>query len=96
MEMEIILGKKRKPDIAKIIGLEVLAIRSNKRDKGYPLEPDFIVFNDGITFIELEEQDGYAYHDCAQSARHIRITQNKERWEALMDNTNYIDCENDI
>ncbi len=66
-----------------IIGLKVIAIKGNKynynnhhRVNTY-VEPIFILFDDGETYIELEEQDYYTYHDCSRSARHIRVFKNK-------------------
>lgn len=57
--------------------------------KGYPpykkneeyIKPAFFLFDDGETILELDEQDGYTYHDCAQSARLLYVYQDKEKWE---------------
>lgn len=71
--------------IKKLIGKRILSI------KGYPntdkrikkVEPSFILFDDGETYIEFIEQDYYTYHDCNISARTINIRSNKVSWNSL-------------
>ena len=68
-----------------IIGKKVLTIRSFRTDmrvKRY-LKPEYILFDDGETYIELEDQDYYAHHDCATSAKHINVYGHKEKWEKI-------------
>ena len=75
----------------KIIGLKVLAIKSySTKDKK---EPNIILFNDGKTFIKLDEQNYYDYHDCASYARVIEIMQDKGYWENY---NKYDDANQDI
>ena len=71
---------KRIPEINKIIGLKVVAIKGYK---GRSVEPVFILFSDKQTYIKLVEQDVYTYHDCANWARIIEITQDEEFWNRL-------------
>ena len=42
------------------------------------------MFDDGETYIELEEQDYYSYHDCSSSARHINIFKDKLSYDYFM------------
>ena len=69
--------------MSEIIGLKVVAIKGfssgNKK-----IEPQFILFSDGKTYIEFSEQDEYAYHDCSLSARHISIIQNERQFVEIM------------
>jgi hypothetical protein len=86
-------------DIAKIIGLKVVAIKGMRTDmrrkKGF--SPDFILFDDGQTYIELDDQDYYAYHDCDACAKTIQVWQNADRWKAMMeDEKHYPDADKDI
>jgi hypothetical protein len=39
-----------------------------------------ILFDDGKTFIHLEEQD-VSFHDCSPSARNMYVTQNEKDWQ---------------
>jgi hypothetical protein len=49
-------------------------------------DAEIILLNDGKTYIILEEQDYYSYHDCSTSARHLRIYQNEEGWNNYLKN----------
>jgi hypothetical protein len=77
-------------ELKEIIGKKVVAIKghnskwNDKRVKHPKIEPGFILFDDGETYIELEEQDYYSYHDCSFSARTLIVWQNKERWNKMM------------
>lgn len=70
-----------------IIGLKVHRIVGNvvgsKRVKNPRIEPNYILFDDGETYIDLEEQDYFTYHDCSSSARIINTYKNKLYWENL-------------
>jgi hypothetical protein len=76
--------------ITEIINKKIVAIRGHKlkwddkRIKNPKVEPNFIMFDDGETYIELEEQDYYSFHDCSTSARELRLCKNKERWDKIM------------
>lgn len=82
-------------NILDIIGLKVVAIKgypnSNKRIK--KVNADYLLFDDGKTFLEFEEQDYYTYHDCSSLARHINIYQDVSRWAqiALYPDANHCD-----
>lgn len=71
-----------------IIGLKVLTIRSFCTDRRIKrnLEPVYILFDDGETYIELSEQDYYAYHDCSSAARHVYVYKDKIAWKQMFDN----------
>lgn len=76
-----------------IIGLKIVAVKAFQTDKRKKiLEPEFILFSDKKTFIELEEQDYYTYHDCSSSARMIKVLENKNRWNEIMNESGYIDA----
>ena len=85
-------------DLDKIIGKKVVAIRGFKnRKKQKCIEPNFILFDDKETFIYLEDQDYYSYHDCSSSAKHINVEQNKEKWNNIAtNNEQYGDANIDI
>ena len=72
----------------RIIGLKVVAIKSfnsnRRRKKGFT--PEYILFDDGKTYIELEEQDYHDYHDCSSMAREIQVFQDAGNWQRMMDN----------
>jgi hypothetical protein len=77
--------------IAKIIGLKVLAIKGDSLIKKYHVnenivEPRYILFDDNETLIELDEQDPYTFHDADSSARNLRIFSDKRFWKAIMEN----------
>lgn len=44
---------------------------------------EFILFDDGETYIEFNEQDPYNYHDFSGSARTIIVNINKHHWEMM-------------
>ena len=75
----------------RLIGLKVVDIRGflNDKRKTKYIEPQYILFSDGQTYIELEEQDYYSYHDCSQSARLINIQVNEERWLQIFNDKIY-------
>jgi len=87
----------RPVNIVKLIGLKIVDIRgwegdpkkdkTPRRDKLY--QPMWILFNDKKTYIELEEQDPYDFHDCSSIARYIRIRQDEERWKNIMDDLSH-------
>lgn len=72
-------------ELDKIIGKRVVAILGTKRRKNQKvIRPSIILFDDGETFIELEQQDYYVYRDFASSARHLRVRVNKREWENVI------------
>jgi hypothetical protein len=68
-----------------LIGLKIVAIKgSNKNEYGgieKNIEPKIVFFDDGETYLSLEEQDYYSYHDCSFSARHLNVYKNKESYD---------------
>lgn len=44
---------------------------------------EYILFDDGETYLELREQDRYDYHDCSPSARHLSVVSHKDLWEMM-------------
>ncbi len=71
-----------------LIGQTIVAIKAfetDRRKKTY-LEPVFILLSDEKTFLRLEEQDYYSYHDCSGSARLIETLVDEKRWKEIMDN----------
>lgn len=72
-------------NILNTLGLTVVAFRghADKRRKSVPV--DYILFSDGETYIELEEQDS-SYHDCDKFARRIIVRKSKELWDIIMSN----------
>jgi hypothetical protein len=86
-------------DIANIIGLKVVAIKSFRTDlrKKRNFSPRYILFNDGKTYIELEDQDPYTYHDFDFGAKNISVMQDARVWGAIMhDEKRYPDADEDI
>lgn len=83
-------------ELGKILGKKVIAIKGFKeRKKQRHIEPTYILFDDGETYIELEEQDYYSYHDYSVSARCIRTYKDKEVWKKLIaHDTEHIDDAN--
>ena len=65
-----------------LVGLVVCAIRWHKGNKDID-QPDFVLFDDGKTFLEFREQDPYDYHDCNSSARLMYIQQDHVMWERI-------------
>jgi len=70
-------------ELKKIIGQTVHSIRGAGGARGTCIDAKFILFNDGKTFIELEDQDYYTYHDCADYAKAIRVDQDEKVWNII-------------
>jgi hypothetical protein len=45
-----------------------------------------MLLDDNETFIELEEQDYYSFHDASTSARQISVRTNKDHWKRIKEN----------
>jgi hypothetical protein len=71
-KMEQIIGKKVKE-------LRGFKKRKNQKDIGIT----FILFDDGETFIDLELQDGFTFHDCDHDARIINIKKDAKLWREI-------------
>jgi len=76
----------------KLIGLKIIACKKYEKNK-YADSPKFIFFNDGKTFIELDDQDYYTYHDCSSSAKEIKIFQDEQTYNNLINSKKLIDFE---
>jgi len=74
---------KNKFEMGILIGKTVLAIKGSKNTRRRVF-PEYILFDDKKTYIQLEEQDYYTYHDCSGSARTPYINQDKEQWKYLL------------
>lgn len=70
-----------------LVGFKILAVRGFRMDmrRKKDFSPQYILFDDGKTYIELETQDFYTYHDCDSSARIIRIMQSDAHWKNIFD-----------
>ena len=82
---DIILGGVNMDDLVELIGKKIVSIRAYRTDlrKTLFLEPRYILFGDKKTILELEEQDGYSYHDCDYSARLLNIREDKKFWKMV-------------
>lgn len=68
-----------------LIGKTIVAVKGFRHDKRVKrVDPQYIMFDDHETFIELEDQDYHAYHDCSASAKQIIVYHDKDRWERIM------------
>ena len=86
-------------DMSKIIGLKVVAIKGHNTDRRVKkcIEPSYILFSDGKTYMELEEQDYYSYHDCSFSARNLCVFEDAGMWERIYTEHNrYPDANTDL
>ena len=83
-----------------LIGKKIVAIRgydkehNDKRykDENKAIDPDFILFDDGETLLELESQSYYDYHDCDGNAQLITIRVDRDRWHDIMTNKCFKDA----
>ena len=69
-------------DLGRIIGKKVVAIKGYKNYGD--IEPSYVLFDDGETYISLEDQDYYTYHDCSTLAKEIEIHTDKGFWNKIM------------
>lgn len=59
---------------------------SGKKYKYKQFKPQYILFDDGKTFMTIEDQDYYTFHDCDVSAKIIGIQQGKKEWSRIYGN----------
>jgi hypothetical protein len=86
-------------EIQKIIGLKVVAIKGVRTDmrRKKHFYQQYILFDDGKTYIELDDQDYYTYHDCDSGAKRISVWQDESVWRRIIANENhYPDADMDI
>lgn len=85
-------------EMGQIIGKSVEKVRGYKGRKNQKyIEPTHILFNDGETFVKLNEQDYYSNHDCAFNARIINVYKDAGEWcKIAYDNDKFGDANMDI
>jgi len=74
-------------DMGKIIGKKVICIkgiRTDMRTSKKRITPEYILFDDGRTYITLEDQDCYTWHDYDNFAKLIEINVNENRWNTII------------
>lgn len=81
----------------KLIGKKIIAFR------GYPNQDSawrfnkpltqlsFILFDDQESYLELQEQDEYDYHDSCHSARLLKLRKDAKIWKEMYDKENGFD-----
>lgn len=82
--------------IKDLIGLTIVAVKGYKILNSKKVPSEFILFSDGETIMDLEEQDYYTYHDCSSYARVITVSKNKERYDSILANANILDANTDL
>ena len=77
-----------------LVGKKVVALRAYPPGgrKRSCADLAFILFDDGETFLELQEQDKYDYHDCNPYARELRLRKDAEQWKKMMDLDWYVEA----
>jgi hypothetical protein len=80
------MAKFKIVNFSEILGKKVVAFRGCKRN---PLSSpqsmlEYILFDDGETFMRLSVQDKCDYHDASASAREIVVGKGAEAWQDLM------------
>lgn len=83
--------KQHESNLNRLIGKKVISIRGirtkiDNRIKNEYIEPRLILFDDGRTFIELEGQDYYSFHDCSASALLIFLREDRQQWRTIINN----------
>jgi hypothetical protein len=68
-----------------LIGLKVVALRGFKSGRREKIVLQWVLFDDGETFLVLEEQCPITYHDCDMSARSVMVTREKTLWKEMLD-----------
>jgi len=85
-------------DWTELIGKKVAALRGfvhrSFRHHGRQIPAkettlDFVLFDDGETFLRLTEQDYHDFHDCSHSARDLDLVKDVKQWKAMMDKEGY-------
>ena len=78
-----------------LIGKKVVALRGYKTSRfgKDTVTLNFVLFDDGETYLELREQDKYDYHDCCSSARTIDVCKDAKTWKTMMDKEGVEECE---
>lgn len=82
--------------IAQILGKKILAIKTwipdgrVRKSKNIHAEIQYILFDDEETYIELEDQDAYDFHDFDTAAKCLNVYVNKILWTEIMNGEKYI------
>jgi hypothetical protein len=80
-----------------LIGKKILAFRGYRNEDNAwrfnkPLtQLSFILFDDQESYLELQEQDKYDYHDCAESARLLTLRKDAKNWKEMYDKEDEFD-----
>jgi len=71
--------------LQKLKGLTVDCVRGIRTDQRIKsgFSPQYILFTDEKTYMALEEQDYYTYHDCNFNARCLRIEEDERMWKII-------------
>lgn len=89
MTVRTLIGKKIvavKARAYRYANTPMKALKRQPKDK----TPEFIMFDDGKTFLHFDDQDYHTHHDCDSSAKIVYIHQDKRRWEEIMTSELYI------
>ena len=78
MKWSELIGKK-------IVAFRGITCQKSDYDKRKITELQYILFDDEETFIELNEQDPYDYHDCSHCARNLHLWKNAAQWKMMFD-----------
>ena len=74
----------------KIIGFRGLPTKQRFTNQ-IVVKLQYVLFDDGETIMELQEQCPFDYHDCSSTAREIRVYADKSLWERLNNKDIYAD-----
>ena len=70
-------------DLKLIVGLRVVALKGVQMKGRVGVKLGFILLSDKKTYIALDEQDGYTYHDCNPDARSLIVCVDKANWKTM-------------
>lgn len=74
--------------VQQLVGKKIVAIKGHisqfdrrKKPANQRVLAEYILFDDGETYIQLDEQDYYVYHDCSREAKELFIMEDKVQWQ---------------
>ncbi len=70
--------------------VRIISYRERKNGKGGRAE--IILFDDGKTIMELDDQDPFVFHDRDNSAKTIRVFQDENTWKHRMNDECFTDA----
>ena len=81
--------------IEKILGKKIIAAKTYNSDKRRKknFHAEYLLFDDEQTFIEIDDQDYYAFRNCDGNAKIFNIMENPEKWKTLMTEDCYVDAD---